>query len=56
MPERNEHRFDYTPMNQEDSYIPPDIAGVIDPATTYDYNKDQQLTRITMSEKASSPP
>jgi len=46
-PERNEHRFDYTSMNQEDSYIPPDIAGVIDPATTYDYNKDQQLTRIT---------
>jgi RHS repeat-associated protein len=40
------HLFDYTPLNQEENYAPPDV-GDDDPATRYAYNLDRQLTRIT---------
>ncbi|MGH8623751.1 MAG: hypothetical protein ACREYC_00200, partial [Gammaproteobacteria bacterium] len=40
------HRFDYTPLDQEQEYTPPDV-GDGDPETRYRYNLDKQLTRIT---------
>ena len=46
-PGRSEHRLDYTPGDQEDTYTPPAVSGITNPATTYDYNRDKQLTRIT---------
>lgn len=46
-PGRTAHRFDYTAADQEDTYTPPTVSGIPNPATAYDYNRDKQLTRIT---------
>lgn len=46
-PERDPHVFDYTDIDQEKSYTPPTLVEVADTATTSEYNKDKQLTRIT---------
>jgi YD repeat-containing protein len=40
------HHFDYTSLDQEAAYTPPDL-GAGDPATHYAYNLDRQLTQIT---------
>ncbi len=45
-PTRPVHLFDYTPVDLEASYTPPDI-GIGTVATTYTYNRDKQLTRVT---------
>jgi len=46
-PGRTAHIFDYTAGDQEDTYTPPIISGVPNPATRYVYNLDKQLTKIT---------
>ncbi|MEW8052519.1 MAG: RHS repeat-associated core domain-containing protein [Candidatus Thiodiazotropha sp.] len=44
-PGRTAHEFDYTPIDFESSYAPPDIGmGTI--ITRYEYNLDKQLTSI----------
>jgi RHS repeat-associated protein len=45
-PSRPAHSFDYTPIDLESSYTPPDL-GIGTVATTYTYNADRQLTQIT---------
>ena len=45
-PSRPAHTFDYTPVDLEATYIPPDL-GIGNVATTYSYNLDRQLTAIT---------
>ncbi|MBF0292445.1 MAG: RHS repeat protein, partial [Nitrospinae bacterium] len=46
-PSRPAHGFAYTPVNLESSYNPPVVAGSGTTSTTYAYNLDKQLTRIT---------
>jgi YD repeat-containing protein len=45
-PSRPAHTFDYTPVDLEATYIPPDL-GIGNVATTYTYNLDRQLTQVT---------
>jgi len=45
-PTRPRHDFRYTPIDQVESYTPPD-AGFTPRATTFGYNDDGQLTSIT---------
>jgi RHS repeat-associated protein len=45
-PGRPAHGFGYTPVDLTSGYTPPNV-GLNTPATTYQYNGDQQLTRIT---------
>jgi YD repeat-containing protein len=45
-PGRPAHSFTYTPVDLQASYTPPDI-GIGDTATSYAYNLDRQLTRVT---------
>nr|WP_010132121.1 RHS repeat-associated core domain-containing protein [Microbulbifer agarilyticus] len=42
---RNAHIFNYTKVNLEEGYIPPDLSGV-ETVTSYQYNKDKQLVLI----------
>jgi RHS repeat-associated protein len=41
------HEFHYKPAGLLESYVPPVVPAVPDPATTYTYNGDGQLTHIT---------
>jgi RHS repeat-associated protein len=45
-PGRSNHAFAYTPVDLEQQYTPP-AAGLPTPQTSYTYNLDKQLTRIT---------
>jgi len=45
-PGKSAHFFNYTAVDLENEYDPPDIGVGID-VTQYDYNLDKQLTRIT---------
>ena len=45
-PSRPAHAFDYTPIDLEASYTPPDLE-IGNVATTYTYNADRQLTLVT---------
>jgi len=45
-PSRPAHSFDYTPVDLEAAYTPPDL-GIGPVATTYQYNLDKQLTQVT---------
>lgn len=40
------HAFDYTPVDLNESYTPPTVAGISNPATTYEFNDDRLLTRV----------
>lgn len=44
-PGREAHLFDYTPVDLEQQYAPPDLAGV-QTLTRYSYNLDKQLTEV----------
>ncbi len=46
-PSRPVHGFAYTPVDLEERYTPPTVAGIAAPATQYSYNADKQLTQIT---------
>ena len=46
-PQKPEHSFSYTPVNLGASYEPPSVSGIGNPATTYKYNLDKQLTLAT---------
>lgn len=46
-PGRPEHTFAYTPVDLEQQYTPPAVAGVTEPQTQYTYNLDKHLTTIT---------
>lgn len=47
-PGQPEHTFDFSPIHQLDTYLPPEVDPSPTPrATTYDYNDDRQLTAIT---------
>ena len=46
-PGRPNHVFNYTPVDLEEQYTPPAVAGVPQPQTQYAYNLDKQLTTIT---------
>jgi RHS repeat-associated protein len=46
-PGRPQHRFDYTPVNLNETYTPPAVSGIADPATRYEFNLDRQLKRVT---------
>jgi RHS repeat-associated protein len=46
-PGSNAHSFDYSGVDQTLHYTPPTVTGVSSPATSYTYNNDHQLTRIT---------
>lgn len=45
-PGRPAHRFRYTSIDLNDEYTPPDVGAGAN-HTVYDYNLDQQLTRVT---------
>jgi RHS repeat-associated protein len=44
-PSRPAHGFDYTPVDLEATYTPPDL-GIGTVATSYTYNADRQLTQV----------
>ena len=44
-PGREAHIFNYTDVNLEEGYTPPDLGGV-ETVTSYQYNKDKQLTLV----------
>jgi YD repeat-containing protein len=44
-PSRPAHSFDYTPVDLEATYTPPDL-GIGNVATFYTYNADRQLTQV----------
>ncbi|WP_159436043.1 NHL domain-containing protein [Microbulbifer donghaiensis] len=44
-PGREAHLFNYTKVNLEEGYTPPDLDGV-ETVTRYQYNKDKQLTLV----------
>lgn len=46
-PDRPAHRFEYDGLGQMIAYIPPAVAGVSNPRTTYEYDKAQQLIKTT---------
>lgn len=46
-PGRPQHAFGYTPVDLEEQYTPPVVAGVATAVTRYSYNLDKQLTTIT---------
>ena len=46
-PGRPAHRFTYTPVDLEETYNPPPVAGGGTNQTRYDYNLNRQLIRIT---------
>ena len=46
-PQKPEHSVSYTPVNLGASYEPPSVSGIGNPATTYQYNLDKQLTLAT---------
>lgn len=46
-PGRPAHIFNYNAFDLEDQYTPPDVSGIENPATIYDYNLDKELIRIT---------
>lgn len=41
------HVFNYNSVDKETDYTPPNVAGVAEPTTTYDYDRDRKLTTIT---------
>src|SRR3990172_1367767 len=41
------HVFEYTPVNLQSKYTPPDVTGVADTSTLYTYNLDHQLDLVT---------
>jgi YD repeat-containing protein len=41
------HRFAYTDVDLSSTYTPPGVSGILNPATSYEFNDDRQLTRIT---------
>jgi RHS repeat-associated protein len=46
-PGRPAHTFAYTPVDLEQTYAPPPVAGAGALSTHYTYNLDKQLTRVT---------
>jgi RHS repeat-associated protein len=50
-PGRPDHAFDYTPVDLIKDYTPPDI-GIGPTSTSYTYNIDRQLTRVTRPDGA----
>lgn len=46
-PGRPAHIFNYNAFDLGDTYTPPDVVGVVNPATIYDYNLDKELERVT---------
>jgi RHS repeat-associated protein len=50
-PGRTAHTFTYTPVNLTESYTPPDVVAGTD-QTSYSYNLDGQLTRVTRPDGA----
>lgn len=46
-PGRPTHSFNYNGVDQETEYTPPAIAAINTPETTYNYNLDRQITKIT---------
>jgi RHS repeat-associated protein len=50
-PGRDPHAFAFTPDNLRSGYTPPNV-GLTTPATTYAYNADRQLTRVTRPDSA----
>jgi RHS repeat-associated protein len=46
-PGRPAHGFGYSAVDLNESYTPPPVPGIADPATRYEFNRDRQLTRVT---------
>jgi RHS repeat-associated protein len=44
-PDRDAHRFTYTPVGLDATYVPPELPG-FDATTHYTWNRDRQLTRV----------
>jgi YD repeat-containing protein len=53
-PDRPAHAFSYNPVDLVTTYTPPAVAGVANPATSYGYNLDHQLTTLTRPDGAVS--
>jgi RHS repeat-associated protein len=51
-PDRPAHAFSYDPVDLVNTYTPPAVAGVANPATSYGYNADHQLTSLTRPDGA----
>ena len=45
-PRKPTHTFTYTSLDQQEVYVPPVLAEVVEPQTRYEYNLDKQLTYI----------
>jgi len=45
-PGSSTHSFNYTAVDLESHYIPPNLSDILNPETRYDYNKDKQLELI----------
>lgn len=41
------HAFNYDGLDQIITYLPPELVNIADPITTYQYNKDRQVSLIT---------
>ncbi|MFN8586650.1 MAG: RHS repeat-associated core domain-containing protein [Candidatus Eisenbacteria bacterium] len=46
-PNNTTHTFAYTPTNLNATYSPPPVDGVPNPATSYEYDADHLLTKVT---------
>jgi RHS repeat-associated protein len=51
-PGRPTHGFSYTPVDKTASYTPPLVPGVSTSATQYQYDRDRQLTQISLPDGA----
>jgi RHS repeat-associated protein len=51
-PDRPAHAFSDDPVDLVSTYTPPAVAGVANPATSYGYNADHQLTSLTRPDGA----
>jgi RHS repeat-associated protein len=51
-PSRPVHAFTFTPVDLLDSYTPPSVANVTATKTTYNWNRDKQLTGVTRPDGA----
>lgn len=47
-PGKPAHAFSYTPVDLEAQYTPPALAGIADPASRFTYNRDKDLTSVSL--------
>jgi YD repeat-containing protein len=52
-PGKPAHAFSYTPVDLEAQYTPPALAGINDPSSRFAYNRDKDLTGVSLPDGSS---